>query len=65
MRRLASVTTEAAVIESEAAEFAGVDAALREFFAGSELNDEPTNWWVPNLRALSDLCLAAGFASST
>ena len=62
MRRLASVTTEVAVIESEAAEFAGVDAALCQFFAGSELNDDPTNWWVPNLRALSDLCLAAGFA---
>jgi len=29
-----------------------------------QLNADPTNWWVPNLRALHDLCEAAGFSRS-
>ena len=64
MRRLAAVTGEVAVIESEAVAFpAHEERALCEFFAGAELGGDPTNWWVPNLRALSDLCSAAGFAA--
>ena len=65
MRRLARVTGELAVIESEAVAFAAhEDRALCEFFAGDELAGDPTNWWVPNLRALLDLCSAAGFAGA-
>ena len=48
MRRLARVTGELAVIESEAVAFAAhEDRALCEFFAGDELAGDPTNWWVP------------------
>lgn len=65
MRRLARVTGELAVIESEAVAFAAhEDRALCEFFGGDELAGDPTNWWVPNLRALLDLCAAAGFAGA-
>ena len=63
MRRLAELTGGMAVIESEAVSFpAHEDHALVEFFAGDALNNDSTNWWVPNLRALIDLCEAAGFA---
>jgi hypothetical protein len=37
------------------------DHALCEFFAGSELNGDPSNWWAPNEQALAGMCRAAGF----
>jgi tRNA (mo5U34)-methyltransferase len=65
MRRLAQVTRELAVIESHAIAVAGAgDHALLEFFPGAELNDDPSNWFVPTVAALHALCSAAGFASS-
>jgi tRNA (mo5U34)-methyltransferase len=65
MRRLAEVTREVAVIESQAVAVAGVeDHALLEFHPGAELNDDPSNWFVPNLAALHGLCRAGGFARS-
>jgi len=33
-----------------------------EFLSADQLNGDPTNWWVPNLRALHELCQAAGFS---
>ena len=65
MRRLAEVTGEIAVIESQAVAVAGVeDHALFEFYPGAELGNDPSNWFVPNLAALHGLCRAAGFARS-
>jgi len=64
MRRLANVTAPGglAVIETEAVEFFGLaDTAVCEFFPGNELNNDPSNWWAPNSRALEGLCRAAGF----
>ena len=68
MRRVASVTAPGglAVIESEAMSIPGrEDTALCEFFPGQELNDDPTNWWAPNAKALQGLCRAAGFREVT
>jgi tRNA (mo5U34)-methyltransferase len=65
MRRVAELTSELAVIESQAMTIDGVDAhPLFEFFPGSELNTDPTNWYVPNVAAIDGLCRAAGFAST-
>jgi hypothetical protein len=64
MRRVASVTAPdgLAVVETEAIEVPELaDSALCEFYPGRELNNDPTNWWVPNAKALEGLCLAAGF----
>ena len=64
MRRVASVTAPGglAVIETEAIEVPGLEhKAIWEFFPGRELNNDPTNWWVPNAKALEGLCRAAGF----
>ena len=62
LRRVARVTREVAVIESEAAVFAGSgDRPLFEFLESDELNEDPGNWWVPNAAALASMCRAAGF----
>jgi glycosyltransferase involved in cell wall biosynthesis/SAM-dependent methyltransferase len=62
LRRLRALTGGVAVIESEAIVVPGQeDRAVCEFLSGDQLNADPTNWWVPNLRALHDMCEAAGF----
>jgi len=68
MRRVASVTAPdgLAVIATVAMEVPGLEATpLWEFFPGKELNNDPTNWWAPNAKALEGLCLAAGFREVT
>jgi tRNA (mo5U34)-methyltransferase len=68
MRRVASVTAPdgLAVIETEAMEIPGSgNAAFCEFFPGQELNNDPSNWWAPNAKALEGLCRAAGFGEVT
>jgi tRNA (mo5U34)-methyltransferase len=62
MRRVAAVTKELAVIETEAAAFADLEHhGLCEFFESNELNGDVSNWWAPNEKALGGLCRAAGF----
>jgi tRNA (mo5U34)-methyltransferase len=62
LERVAGVTGELAVIETEAAVFPGSgDRALCEFVE-LEYKGDPTNWWLPNERALVGLCRAAGFS---
>ncbi len=64
MRRLATVVAPGglAVIETEAVEVPGLgDAAFCQFFPGQELENDPSNWWSPNAKALMGLCQAAGF----
>jgi tRNA (mo5U34)-methyltransferase len=63
LRRVHQVTREVAIIESEAVVVPGRDdLALAEFVPGSSLNQDATNWWVPNVRALEALARAAGFS---
>jgi tRNA (mo5U34)-methyltransferase len=66
MRRLAELTSGVAVIESQAMSASSAEGhALLEFFPGSELNNDSTNWFVPNIAAIDGLARAAGFASTT
>jgi tRNA (mo5U34)-methyltransferase len=61
--RLRRHTGELAVIESEAAEWPGLeDRGLLEFFPGDERHGDPTNFFAPSAAALCALCRAAGFA---
>ncbi|MCB1039927.1 MAG: methyltransferase domain-containing protein [Acidimicrobiales bacterium] len=67
LRRLASVTRDLAVIETELFCLAGRadrDLPLYEFIPGSGLNADPTNYWVPNIEGLEAMCLASGFRSA-
>jgi tRNA (mo5U34)-methyltransferase len=62
LKKVASMTREVAVIETDAVEFPGYeDSALCEFFESDELNFDPTNWWAPNVKALVAMCRASGF----
>jgi tRNA (mo5U34)-methyltransferase len=48
-------------IETEAVEVPGApDAAFFEFFPGNERNDDASNWWAPNAKALEGLLTAVG-----
>jgi hypothetical protein len=62
MRKVFSVTKEKAVILTHALRLGGFeDRALGEFYPYDELADDPTNWWVPNMKMLIGWCEAAGF----
>jgi tRNA (mo5U34)-methyltransferase len=62
LARLAAITREVAIVETHAILIPGrEDRALCEFFDDSALNDDASNWWVPNEKALVGLCRAAGF----
>jgi tRNA (mo5U34)-methyltransferase len=62
LKRLAAVTGELAVIETEATLFPDFEQhAVCEFFETNELNADVSNWWAPNAKALAGLCRAAGF----
>ncbi|MFN2225647.1 MAG: class I SAM-dependent methyltransferase [Anaerolineae bacterium] len=62
MERIAGVTRDYALVESAVADLAlppGV--AVSRFFEFAELNDDPTNWWAPNVEGLVQTMRAAGF----
>ncbi len=62
MRKVASFTKEVAVIETAAVAIAGYeDRSLFEYYPADELNGDASNWWAPNLKALTGMCVAAGF----
>jgi tRNA (mo5U34)-methyltransferase len=63
LTRLAQVTREVAVIETHAIAVPGCGhLEICEFYSGSQLNGDATNWWGPNLKALTGMCRAAGFS---
>lgn len=65
LRRLAAVTRELAVVETEAIAIPAFDhEAIWRFFPAAELNGDVSNWWAPNLAALGGALTAAGFASA-
>ena len=62
LERLAQVTRDLAVIETEAVCLPALDdRAFCQFFETDDLSGDPTNWWSPNAQALVGLCRAAGF----
>lgn len=62
MKQVAALTGNVAIIESEALIIPGFEDGLCEFFPTNELNQDMSNWWSPNQKALLDLCRAAGFS---
>lgn len=62
LKRVAAVTGEVVIIETEAVVFPGYEhLAVCEFFESNELHGDVSNWWAPNEKALIGLCRAAGF----
>jgi tRNA (mo5U34)-methyltransferase len=63
IKRVASLTKEVAIIETEAIALSDFeDRAMCEFFPTNELNGDYSNWWSPNLKAIVGMCTAAGFS---
>jgi tRNA (mo5U34)-methyltransferase len=62
LERVASVTAGLLVLETEVAMLLTKRPAA-EFFPGTELNDDPTNWWAPNVPAMKGMLRAVGFRS--
>ena len=58
--RLRPVTKGVLVVETEVGMLLTRRAAA-EFYPGTELNDDPTNWWAPNIAATVGMLRAAGF----
>jgi tRNA (mo5U34)-methyltransferase len=62
LKRVAAVTRQVAIIETEAVLVPGYEHhALCEFYEWDECEGDITNWWAPNLKALHDMCRAASF----
>jgi tRNA (mo5U34)-methyltransferase len=62
LQRLARVTREVAIIETEAVVVPWREhIAMCEFYETNELNGDVSNWWTPNAKALAGMCRAAGF----
>jgi tRNA (mo5U34)-methyltransferase len=63
LSRVAQVTREVAVIETQAVSvLGGEDLSLCEFYPENQLNNDYSNWWAPNANALAGLCRAGGFS---
>lgn len=63
LQKVAELTRGVAIIETEAMALPGNEhRALCEFFEGAELNNDPSNWWAPNEKAVAGMCRAAGFS---
>jgi tRNA (mo5U34)-methyltransferase len=63
LRRVARATKDLAIIETHAVAVPGYERyEICEFYSGSQLNSDPSNWWAPNLKALAGMCRAAGFS---
>jgi tRNA (mo5U34)-methyltransferase len=68
MKRVRSVVAPGGVVvvETEAMGVLGLRSRpMCEFFPGRELNNDASNWWSPNGKAVEGLCRAAGFCDVT
>jgi len=62
LERVCALTAGLAVVETAAVVVPGFEGApMCHFYEHDELCADPTNWWVPNAKALEGLCRAAGF----
>jgi tRNA (mo5U34)-methyltransferase len=61
LERIASVTRKLLILET-VVDMVGIRRPAAAFYPGRELNNDPTNWWAPNVPALHGLLRAAGFA---
>lgn len=59
--RAALVCREQLIVETHVTTRDEIDAPFMLFYPGKELNDEPTNWWGPNPRAVDAMVEHLGF----
>jgi tRNA (mo5U34)-methyltransferase len=61
LERIASVTRRLLILET-VVDMAGFGRPAMAFYPGRELNNDPTNWWAPNVPALHAMLKSVGFA---
>jgi tRNA (mo5U34)-methyltransferase len=61
LERVASVTRGTLILET-VVDMVGIQRPAAAFYPGRELNDDPTNWWGPNVPAVEGMLKAVGFA---
>jgi tRNA (mo5U34)-methyltransferase len=60
LEKVSSVTGRHLIVETEV-DMIGIHPPAMRFYAGRELNDDPTNWWAPNPPALYAMLQDVGF----
>jgi tRNA (mo5U34)-methyltransferase len=60
LERVASVTGDRLILET-VVDMVGFDRAAMAFYPGRELNNDPTNWWGPNVPAVCGMLESLGF----
>ena len=60
LQNLAAVTKDVAVIETHL-DLRAMDRPAMVFYPGTELNNDPTNWWGPNRQCVEALLKIVGF----
>ena len=61
LERVAAVTSDLLILDT-VVDMVGVKRPAAAFYPGRELNNDPTNWWGPNVPAVHALLQSAGFA---
>jgi len=59
--RVARLARQLLVVETHL-DLREIDRPAMAFYPGSELSNDPTNWWAPNERCMETLLLSHGFA---
>ena len=60
LERIASVTRTLLILET-VVDMVGIRRPAMAFYPGRELNNDPTNWWAPNVPALHEMLRFVGF----
>jgi tRNA (mo5U34)-methyltransferase len=60
LERIASVTRRIVILET-VVDMVGIGRPAAAFYPGRELNNDPTNWWGPNVPALHAMLRDVGF----
>jgi tRNA (mo5U34)-methyltransferase len=60
LERVSSVTGDQLILETQV-DLLWSRKPAAAFYPGTELNDDPTNWWAPNPSALKSMLLTVGF----
>jgi tRNA (mo5U34)-methyltransferase len=61
LERVASVTRQLLIVET-VVDLVGLGRPALAFYPDRELNDDPTNWWGPNIEAMRAMLRSVGFA---
>jgi tRNA (mo5U34)-methyltransferase len=65
LERVAAVTNERAIIETQAIAIGGMEELeVAQFLGRHQLRGDPTNWWAPTAPALRAMCESAGFSTT-